>query len=62
MEVPQGVATALRVLGVLLIIFAIVDVVLARVFAIDLTGVTWSPIAAGIAGSVLLRFFTAAES
>ena len=57
MDVPNGLAIGLRVLGVLLIIFAIVDVVLGRVFAIDITGVTWSPIAAGLAGGALLRIF-----
>jgi hypothetical protein len=44
-------------LGVLLIGFAIVDIVSARVFDKDLTGVVWSPFVAGIAGAFLLRFF-----
>lgn len=55
MDVSQGVAIGLRVLGFLLILFAIVDVVLGRVFEIDITGVTWSPIVAGLAGGALLR-------
>jgi hypothetical protein len=57
MEVPEGLATVLRWIGMLLILFALVDVVLGRFFGIDITGVPWSPIAAGLAGWVLLKFF-----
>jgi len=46
---------ALKILGGLLILFAIIDIVAANIFAIDLTGVMWSPIVAGIGGSLLLR-------
>jgi len=61
MQVPQGLATALSGLGILLILFAIVDVVLGRFFEIDITGVSWSPLAAGILGSVLLRVFSESD-
>ena len=61
MEVPQGFATAMSWLGILLIVFAIVDVVLGRGFQIDITGVSWSPLAAGLTGGLLLRVFSAAD-
>jgi hypothetical protein len=57
MEVPEGLATALRWIGILLILFAIIDAVLGRIFGIDITGVSWSPLAAGITGGVMLRVF-----
>lgn len=57
MDVPQGLAITLRWVGILLILFAIVDVVLGRIFALDITGVSWSPLVSGIAGSALLKFF-----
>lgn len=57
MEIPQGLATALRWFGILLILFAILDVVLGRIFAIDVTGVPWSPVLSGIIGGALLKYF-----
>jgi hypothetical protein len=57
MGVPEGLATALRWIGILLILFAIIDVVLGRIFGIDITGVPWSPLATGITGGILLKFF-----
>jgi hypothetical protein len=57
MEVPSGLASVLRIAGILLILFAVVDVVLARAFSIDITGVSWSPLAAGLAGIVMLKIF-----
>lgn len=44
----------LKVLGYALIAFGIADFLLYRFGATDLTGVTWSPIAAGAAGYGLL--------
>lgn len=61
MDVPQGVATTLRWVGILLIVFAIVDVVLGRFFGRDITGVAWSPLVSGIAGGALLKFFGSEE-
>ena len=40
------------VLAVLCYIFALADVVLFYIFDVDLTGVEWSPIAAGVAGAI----------
>lgn len=57
MEIPLGLGRALWWLGVLLIGFALIDVVAARVMNFDITGVTWSPLAAGLIGGVLMRFF-----
>lgn len=61
MEIPQGLATALRWVGILLILFAILDVVLGRIFAIDVTGVPWSPLVSGFIGGALLKFFGSEE-
>ncbi|MGV2341420.1 MAG UNVERIFIED_CONTAM: hypothetical protein LVR18_48090 [Planctomycetaceae bacterium] len=44
-----------RILGGMLIVFGLVDFGLYQFAGYDLTGVQWSPIAAGIAGSVLMR-------
>ena len=44
-----------KLLGMLCIGFAIVDVGTYYLGIADLTGVSWSPIAAGVAGSFLLR-------
>jgi hypothetical protein len=59
MEIPQGLATALWWIGILLIVFAVVDFGLAWV-GVDITGVRWSPLVAGVLGSVLCRFFRGA--
>ena len=56
MEVPHGVAVALRVIGVLLILFALIDFGLSWI-GIDITGVRWSPLVAGGLGSVTWRVF-----
>jgi hypothetical protein len=61
MDIPHGLATTLRWVGILLILFAILDVVLGRIFAIDITGVSWSPLVSGIAGGTLLKFFGSNE-
>jgi len=42
-------------LGILCLGFAFVDFWSFTLLGIDLTGVSWSPIAAGVAGGVLLR-------
>ena len=44
-----------RILGGMFIVFGLVDFGLYQFAGYDLTGVQWSPIAAGIAGSVLMR-------
>ena len=46
----------IRLLGFLLILFAIIDIVSARIFSTDITGVSWSPIVSGLIGGVILRF------
>jgi hypothetical protein len=56
MEASVWVVLGIRLLAFLLIIFAIVDVVAARVFSTDITGVTWSPIVSGLIGGAILRF------
>lgn len=56
MEIPQGLATALRGIGFLLILFAFADFGLSW-FGMDITGVRWSPLVAGGLGTVLCRFF-----
>ena len=61
MEVPHGVAVVLRVFGILLILFALVDFGLSWV-GIDITGVSWSPLVAGGLGSVIWRVFRSADS
>ncbi len=55
MEIPHGLGIAMQWAGILLIVFAFADFGLS-VAGIDITGVGWSPIAAGIAGSLLLKF------
>ena len=57
MEIPLWLARALAWLGVLLIVFALVDFGLGRFMDIDITGVPWSPLVSGVIGSLLLRFF-----
>jgi hypothetical protein len=44
-----------KLLGALCIGFAIVDLGTYYLGIADLTGVSWSPIAAGVVGSILLR-------
>ncbi len=56
MEASVLVVLGIRLLGFLLILFAIIDVVAANIFSTDLTGVTWSPIVAGLIGGAILRF------
>ena len=46
----------IRLLGFLLILFAIIDIVSARIFSTDITGVSWSPIVSGLIGGAILRF------
>lgn len=58
MGIPQGLATALSLIGLLLVGFGILDVVLANFFEIDITGVSWSPIAAWVSGGLLLKLFS----
>jgi hypothetical protein len=50
-----------RLLGMLCIGFAIVDLGTYYLGIADLTGVSWSPIAAGVAGSVLMKIGSDAE-
>jgi hypothetical protein len=59
MEIPHGLATALWWLGILLIVFAVADFGLSWV-GVDITGVRWSPLVAGVLGSVLCRLFRGA--
>ena len=44
-----------KLVGGLLILFGITDFVLYQFFDFDVTGVTWSPVAAGIVGSIVMR-------
>ena len=46
------------ILGYLCFAFAFVDVLLNNVFGVDITGVIWSPIAAGLLG-MLFRWIGA---
>jgi hypothetical protein len=46
---------AAKIVGILCIVFGIADVALSWLGVADLTGVTWSPIVAFVAGSVLMR-------
>jgi hypothetical protein len=55
MASPISAGAILSWVGLLLMIFAVVDLICANGFGIDLTGVSWSPIAAGIGGNVLYR-------
>ena len=43
-----------ELLGLLLILFAIVDFVSAMIFGIDLTGVFWSPFVCSFVGYLLI--------
>lgn len=58
MKIPQRLAAGLQWLGILLILFAISDLVMSRIFSVEITGVWWSPLLAGAAGGLLIRFFT----
>lgn len=42
-----------KIIGGLIIAFGIVDFVSYNIFEVDLTGVLWSPVAAGIIGGVI---------
>ncbi|MEY3176680.1 MAG: hypothetical protein RLZZ436_4594 [Planctomycetota bacterium] len=55
MSASSGVGAILKICGGLLITFGIIDFSLYTFFAYDLTGFSWSPVAAGVAGSVLMR-------
>ena len=46
---------AIRGIGILLIIFGVLDFCLWTFGSVDLTGVSWSPIACGVVGSLMLR-------
>jgi hypothetical protein len=61
MGIPYGLARVLAWLGVLLLVFAIVDFGSATFFAVDITGVAWSPLVSGGIGALLLRFFAQEE-
>jgi hypothetical protein len=56
MEASVWVVLGIRLLGFLLILFAIIDIVSARIFSTDITGVSWSPIVSGLIGGAILRF------
>ena len=60
MEIPHGLATALRWIGFLLILLALVDFGLSW-FGVDITGVRWSPLVSGGLGTVLCRVFRGAN-
>jgi hypothetical protein len=46
----------MAILGWLIILFGCIDLILGNFMGIDLTGVYWSPIAAGIIGGALVQF------
>jgi len=52
----------LRIAGYLCYAFAVLDLGLYYLGIADLTGVSWSPIAAAVVGSVLLRANGAAQT
>jgi hypothetical protein len=56
MEASVWVVLGIRLLGFLLILFAIIDIVSARIFSTEITGVSWSPIVSGLIGGAILRF------
>jgi hypothetical protein len=45
----------LRFIGILLIIFGILDLVLFYFADIDLTGVSWSPYVSSLVGGILMK-------
>ncbi|MEL6896070.1 MAG: hypothetical protein AAFP90_08210 [Planctomycetota bacterium] len=49
------VTAILYIVGILLIIFGIADFCLFTFAGMDITGVSWSPIAAGITGGIVMR-------
>ena len=51
----SGGGLIFKLAGGLLILFGIVDFVLYQFFNFDVTGVSWSPVAAGIVGSIIMR-------
>jgi hypothetical protein len=52
---PTGTARILYILGLVLMLLAITDVLLARFARINVTNVTWSPIALGGTGIILMQ-------
>lgn len=52
---PTGTARIFYILGIVLMLLAITDVLLARFARINVTGVTWSPIALGGTGIILMQ-------
>jgi hypothetical protein len=51
----SGGGLIFKLAGGLLILFGIIDFVLYQFFNFDVTGVSWSPVAAGIVGSIIMR-------
>ena len=45
----------MKLLGFLFVAFGVVDYVTGTFMGTDLTGVSWSPIAAGVIGGVLMN-------
>lgn len=58
MKTPQTLAAGLQWMGILLILFAISDLVMSRIFSVEITSVWWTPLVAGVAGGLLIKFFT----
>jgi hypothetical protein len=52
---PTGTARLLYIAGLVLMLLCIVDVLLIRFARIDLTGVSWTPIALGSTGILLMQ-------
>ena len=52
---PTGTARILYLLGIVLMLLCIGDVLLVKYARINLTGVTWSPIALGGTGIILMQ-------
>lgn len=52
---PTGTARILYILGIVLMLLCITDVLLLKFAKINLTGVTWSPIALGGTGIILMQ-------
>lgn len=51
----SGGGLIFKLVGGLLILLGIVDFALYQFFDVDVTGVSWSPVAAGIVGSMVMR-------
>lgn len=51
----SGGGLVFKMIGGLVIFFGITDFILYRFFDYDLTGVSWSPIAAWIVGSIVMK-------